>query len=299
MNAAFKLKMAKQLGGKVAREHGYTDLPVDPARIAAANAITVMAKPDTAKGVSGMLLRHGDNFGIMYATHVHSEGFRRFSIAHELGHFFLDGHIDQIMSESDIHASKAGFASGDIYEMEADNFASGLLMPERMFKRQLGKADPGFAAVEHVAGVCMTSLEATAIRYAELTEDAIAVVLSTGEKVDYCCLSDGIKSVRGLSWLKRGEPVPKDTATAAFNQDRDRILSADRDEGEIDLLDWLGGEKSVLATEEVIGLGSYGKTLTILHCPSIVDETYSDEVHDEESEEAMIDRWTPHLGKRK
>lgn len=297
MNTAFKLKMAKQFGGKVAREHGFTELPINPTQIADANDIVVQAKPDTARGVSGMLLRHGDNFGIMYATHVRSEGFRRFSIAHELGHFFLDGHIDHVLPKDGFHASKAGFVASDTYELEADNFAAGMLMPERMFKRALGKSDPGFAAVEHISDICMTSLEATAIRYAELSEDAIAVVLSTGDKIDYCCLSDGMKSLRSLSWLKRGEPVPINTATSAFNADSNRILSADRDEKEIDLLDWLGGDRSVLTLEEVVGLGEYGKTLTILYCPSVIDETYADETEDEESEDDMIDRWTPRFKK--
>jgi Zn-dependent peptidase ImmA (M78 family) len=36
-----------------------------------------------------MLLRHGNAFGILYATHIPSEGFQRFSIGHELGHYFI------------------------------------------------------------------------------------------------------------------------------------------------------------------------------------------------------------------
>jgi hypothetical protein len=49
--------------------------------------------------------------------------------------------------------------------------------------------------------------------------------------------------------------------------------------------------RSVSATEEVIGLGGYGKTLTVLTCPSIVDETYRDD--DDEDEQKLIDQWTP------
>lgn len=70
MGNDFKLKMAKQLGEKVAMDEGFTELPVDPFKIAARHEIVVQAKPNTAAGVSGMLVRHGDIFGILYATQV-------------------------------------------------------------------------------------------------------------------------------------------------------------------------------------------------------------------------------------
>ena len=98
--------------------------------------------PESSGGVSGMLLRHGDMFGILYATHVKSEGFRNFSVSHELGHYFLEGHIDHILPEDGAHTSHAGFVSGDPYEMEADQFAAGLLMPETPFKRALSRQIP-------------------------------------------------------------------------------------------------------------------------------------------------------------
>lgn len=44
---------------------------------------------------------------------------------------------------------------------------------------------------------------------------------------------------------------------------------ADRVINEIDVMDWLGGTRSVVVTEEVIGLGRYGKTLTVLSSESI------------------------------
>jgi Zn-dependent peptidase ImmA (M78 family) len=81
--------MARQSAEAYLRENGHTTLPIDPFAIAAKHEIDVKAKPDTADGVSGMLLRHGNNFGILYATHTGSEGFERFSVGHELGHYFL------------------------------------------------------------------------------------------------------------------------------------------------------------------------------------------------------------------
>ncbi len=291
MNLVFRLKMAKQKGETLVREFGIDSLAIDPFAIASRRDIVVEAKPDVAEGVSGMLLRHDDVFGILYATHIPSEGFQRFSIAHELGHYFLDGHIDHVLPKDGVHASHAGFVSTDPYELEADNFAAGLLMPAKLFRRALGKNEPGLADIESVADLCRTSLTATAIRYAELSEDAVAVVVSTGATIDYCCLSDTMKSLPQLTWLRKGLPVPRGTATAKLSAHPDRIARADRAEADIDIMDWLGGSRSVRGTEEVIGLGGYGKTLTVLTCPSLIDETYQED--DGDDEEDLIDRWTP------
>jgi hypothetical protein len=105
---AFRLRMAKQKAEALLRDQGIETLPVDPFAIAASRDITVRPKPDTAEGVSGMLLRHGDAFGILYATHIQSEGFQRFSVSHELGHYFLDGHIDHLLPKDGAHSSRAG-----------------------------------------------------------------------------------------------------------------------------------------------------------------------------------------------
>ena len=286
MNLAFRLKMAKQNAEAYLRNNGHTALPVDPLAIAAKHDIEVRAKPDTAEGVSGMLLRHGDNFGILYATHLNNEGFEHFSIGHELGHYFLEGHIDHVLPRDGIHTSHAGFVSADPYELEADHFSAGLLMPSAPFKRELNRRKPGLQTIEYMAGLCVTSMTATAIRTAELSSDAIAVIVSTGKVIDYCFLSDAMKSLPQLTWLRKGSPLPGNTGTARLNANPANILEGKRASAEIDVMDWLGGNRSAIVQEEVIGLGRYGKTLTVLSSESIGQED-----DEEEMEEDTFDRW--------
>lgn len=289
-----RLKLAKQRGEALVVEENITDLPVDPFAIAERHDIVVQAKPDTESGVSGMLLRHGNSFGILYASDIPNEGFQRFSVAHELGHYFLEGHMDHVLPNDGVHASHAGFASGDPYEQEADSFAVGLLMPAKPFKKLMGRLRLGLEDIEAARDACKTSLTATAIRYAELTDDAVAVILSTGRTIDYCILSEAMKSLPDLTWLKRGSPVPARTATARFNADESRVLRAERDEDEIDVLDWLGGKRSAMVTEEVVGLGRYGKTLTVLSSRKIGHEAYADDGDDEDD---LVERWTARFKK--
>lgn len=290
MKEDFRLEMAKKKAEAFLRAEGIKTLPVDPFIIAASRDIVVKAKPDTAEGVSGMLLRHGDTFGILYATYVASEGFHRFSVSHELGHYFLDGHIDHVLPQDGIHTSHAGFVSADPFELEADCFAAGLLMPSILFKREIGRIDAGLDAIESLSKKCKTSLTATAIRYAELTEDAVAIIMSTGQTIDFCFISKAMKSLPELTWPRKGSPVPPKTETARLNATPERVLRSDRGEAEIDVMDWLDGRKSVSVTEEVMGLGRYGKTLTILSSSTIGQEK-DDE--DEEDDESIIERWTP------
>lgn len=272
---------------RVIREQGIVTLPVDPIAIAKNVDIKVVAKPASARGVSGMLIRQGNDFAIAYATHIDSLGFQHFSIAHELGHFFLEGHVYAVIGSDGVHQSHAGFSSDNRYELEADHFAAALLMPDALFSAALSRAGEGLAAIEHLSGLCVTSLTATAIRYAKSTDEAVAVVVSRGKRVNYCFMSRALAEVASPNRIGKGEMLPPDSPTEIFNRDHARVARAERTAGTSDLQDWMGGRHSVALSEEVVGLGSYGHTLTVLTAQGAVDEEELQE------EEERIDSWKP------
>ncbi len=74
--------------------------------------------------------------------------------------------------------------------------------------------------------------------------------------------------------------------TTRLNADPANVLRGERASSEIDVLDWLGGKRSAIVTEDVLGLGHYGKTLTVLSSESIGQED-----DDGEAEEDTFDRW--------
>ncbi len=277
---------------RVIQEHNIRALPVQPIEIAERVGIEVVAKPASDSGVSGMLIKVGDDFCIAYATHIGSPGFRRFSIAHELGHYFLEGHIDAVFVEGSVHESRAGFLSGIQYEIEADHFAARLLMPNALFSAALRRAGEGLAAVESLASLCETSLPATAIRYAECTREPVAVIVATGASIDFCALSPPLREMDGIDWVRRNQPLPWNSVTRRFNNDASRVQRADRDEGESALQDWFGSQHRIKVIEEVIGLGAYGKSLTILHGFELP------EVRDEDDDDALEESWTPRFRRR-
>lgn len=266
-------------------EHNVRQLPVDPVALAGKLGIAVVAKPCTNSGVSGFLMTVDDQFVIAYATHIANEGFRRFSVAHELGHYLLDGHADALLSSGrPVHQSYAGFGSDDRYEREADYFAARLLMPNPMFSQAARAAGDGLDAILSLSERCRTSIEATANRYVEEADTPVAVVVSRGQSIEYAILSREFKAFRGVSWPRKGTPVPV-VPTADFNRVPANVSDGSREEHATDIRDWFGGSRSLTLTEEIVGLGSYGKTLTILSADSFAD--------DDDDEESLEERWTP------
>ncbi len=266
---------------------GITTLPVDPFAIAKNREIEVVAKPPRIAGSSGMLIRSGENFVIAYSTHINNVAFQRYSVGHELGHYFLPGHVDAVIGANGIHVSSAEYRSKDQYEREADSFAASLLMPRYLFFPAMQESGDGLPAIERLADRCKTSLHATAIRYAKCTRDAMAIVISNGKQIDHCFMSERLKDHPGIEWMRKREVLPTASLTASFNQDANNVSGAARENGETTFSDWFGGTNRMKIREDVVGLGSYGMTLTILHDIDLPEDG------DEDPEQSLVESYTP------
>lgn len=239
------------------------------------------------------MLKSADQFGIFYSASFSSDGFRRFTVAHELGHYFLDGHYEHIFAEGKIrHQSDSGFTSDDHYEREADSFAAALLMPDTLFKIACARVKPGLKAVETLAEQCGTSLTATAIRYAILSDDPITVICSKDNRVQFAFMSDTLKERRGLNWIKKYSSIPEGTATAKFNRDPKNVAQARRVTSSSTMDAWFVCGGSLEVVEEVVGLGNYGRTLTVLWGESLPDPDDEEESEEDDVENMLpSDRW--------
>jgi hypothetical protein len=259
-------------------------LPVDPFAIAKDRGIEIQEDSSLSSGISGCLMKVGDVFGILFSSKFASEGFRRFTVAHELGHYFLDGHVDHLFRNGQyLHKSESGFTSKDQYEREADAFAAALLMPKSLFKTALAKAGSGLTAIESIANDCGTSLTATGIRYAKLSDDPVAVVCSTGDKINFAFMSDSLRKRPDLTWIRKGTGLSAGCATAKFNRDESNVLGCRRATATVDLGDWFtGGDGEV--NEEIIGLGEYGRTLTVLWADDLPDPAENEDAPENEDE---------------
>jgi hypothetical protein len=79
-------------------------------------------------------------------------------------------------------------------------------------------------------------------------------------------MSEGLKEAKGLKWLRKGTPVPASTVTESFNARPENVRTGQKASGDGNLRDWMDSERGYSIAEEVIGLGQYGRTLTVLTC---------------------------------
>ena len=266
---------------------GIEDLPVDVIGIAKMIDVPVMEKPDARSGVSGALVKVDNDFAITYATHVWSLGFQRFSIGHELGHLHIPGHAEALLPAGEaMHQSRAGYRSQNLYEREADEFSANLLMPKHLFQPAMLRAGSGLSAILRLADLCETSRLATAIRYVNLTSDAMAVVVSEGPTLRYAFLSDDLKEFHDIDWPRRNSPLPI-VPTAEFNGDHRNVIGRRQAHHDTPMGDWFGGDHSANLNEEIVGLGRYGRTLTVLTSDLSAEE--------DQAERELEDSWTPRL----
>lgn len=286
----FRLTMARRQGELKAKEMGFDNFPVDPFAIAEAEDIMVEPKPPDRPGVSGGIIFFDDRVGIFYATDIVSEGFRRFTVSHELGHYFLEGHPEEILKSAPIHISKAGFSQGsNSIELEADHFASGLLMPSRLVSNVIGTSRVGLDAIMTLGHSAECSLTASAIRAAECCDYPMAVIVSSGDKVAYAFLSDSFKKLDKLTFLRKGVSLPA-SLTREFNRKPGNVASGRTLCGQTTLANWFSCTRRLALDEEVVGLGSYGFTLTVLSSDELAEDPDDEDLAEEE---ALIESWTP------
>ncbi len=86
---------------------------------------------------------------------------------------------------------------------------------------------------------------------------------------------------------KPKEPLSRITETYAFNQNSERVRRGETVDGGSELQDWFGGRHQIEIKEDVVGLGVYGRTLTVLSAIELPDE------EDEDDEETLVERCTP------
>ena len=158
--------------------------PVPVEEIAAKYAHLMYHKlPDD---VSGMLLPLPDESGQRKWSIVvnvdHAEVRRRFTIAHELGHLLMHRYtVPHADGRFVVRFRNAKSATGsDRQEIEANQFAAELLMPELLVLRHAshlgldlgGESDPGSeaAALARLAARFRVSVQAMSLRVANLAE---------------------------------------------------------------------------------------------------------------------------------
>jgi Zn-dependent peptidase ImmA (M78 family) len=131
---------AKEAARKILDRFG-SKIPVDIDAIMKAHGIEVFVDNEMATTVSGILMIKGERIGAMVNLY-HPEVRKRFTLAHELGHYLLHRRKKILFVDEFAVMYRGPEPSGvDPIEVEANVFAAELLMPEETVRAGL-KADP-------------------------------------------------------------------------------------------------------------------------------------------------------------
>lgn len=146
----------------------------------------------------------------------------RFTLAHELGHFFLDEHrLGLKYGLLEPHASFHNINQKSLIEEEADYFASCLLMPSNKFKnhsidykRQSGNRKFSLDTLLNLSESFQTSVLSTLIRFGEVGTHEIFAVISKDNVAKWY-----VKSADFPNWkfkFKIGEQIPQTTVAGEY-----------------------------------------------------------------------------------
>lgn len=108
-------------------------------------------------GVNGnsMIIKDDESFDI-YVSAMDSEDRQRFTIAHELGHYFIH-YLQDTSGTPKTQYYRTSYAQGGREEYEANIFAASLLMPEQKFKQHFKLRDGDLSAVARDFGVSIAA----------------------------------------------------------------------------------------------------------------------------------------------
>lgn len=249
----------ERLAGQILSDLGFRRTPIDVFEIARKEKIK-LCPTQGASDFCGRLeyLPELGRFLLFYPDQPEAERNPRirFSIGHELGHYYIEEHRERLM-RGEFHSSESGFICEKELEMQADSFASGLLLPERTLTNFLQSKGRDFLTLREVlklAEQCATSRECAAIRYAKFAEEKCIVVVSRAGSVVYAISSDDAERIRLL--IKRGSQVPPQSSA--------RRATSSITENEIEGSAWVPWTKVHTLSEESIALGYGGLVLTLL-----------------------------------
>lgn len=209
-----------------------------PAQIASSIGIS-FSYGDYGSAFHGLIEQENKGFHIFINTRIsNAEHPRsRFTFAHELGHYFIDEHRQALLSgKTPSHPSFSDFRSKNPVELEADYFASSLLLPDSRIKSDCLKKPFNFNLVQTISEKYQTSITATVLKL--MTIDKHPIMLA-------CYVRGQLKWYRHshdfpFKWIKKPWGiVPPNTLAGAYFSSKEKFS----DELPVTANDWFENVK--------------------------------------------------------
>ncbi len=257
------------------RELNIQGIPIQPREIAERLQIVVWEREMESR-YDGCLMRVGDTWGILLNNLIQSQSRKNFTIAHELGHYYLErgqisatDHKDTVAEFVPQHRCQRedlrGFDSHRLEEQRANQFAVELLMPSPIFRADAADLpEIGLPAIEALAEKYSTSLTSTAIRYTRLSSHVCAIVLSEGGQIKYFAYSDRFRQ-NSDCYLAKGKPLHPDSVAAPLA--KGSFTKVKERQGKVPLAHWCSTQSDQPLVEQSRRLSRMNQVLSFLWLP--------------------------------
>lgn len=253
-----------------------------------AMSLGALVRERELQGCEARLVRKGNMGIISVNAHIPEEGRKRFAIAHEIGHFILHTGTQLILcNEDDMWL----WNENKTQEIEANEFAANLLMPQEIFVRLIKQGQPTLDTISDLAKEFRTTLTAAALRYVSFSKEPCAIVFSKDGVIKWYRKSSSFNF-----HVRVGERLSFDTYAFDYFDG----VKIPKEPESVPARAWLAGdidEDSELF-EQSLSLGSYGVVLSMLWVFDDVKDTcrpYDEELNDPEFD--LTNPFTPD-GKR-
>ncbi|QNF34409.1 ImmA/IrrE family metallo-endopeptidase [Adhaeribacter swui] len=158
----------------------------------------------------------------------------RFTLAHELGHYFIDAHREGLKRGLlPPHPSNISLIHTGKMETEADYFASCLLMPLEKLRAFTGRRKFSFDIIRQISDNFGVSLTAAALRFTEVGTHEVMMVFSQGNKVKWYYRSPDFPQLAN-QFKVGGQLPPTSVAGESFLKSEAKYTGIEL----IDLEDW-------------------------------------------------------------
>jgi Zn-dependent peptidase ImmA (M78 family) len=134
---------------------------------------------------------------------------KRFAQAHELGHYEMH-RATKVICDNEKSFFEYHQKGGQ--EVEANEFASELLMPRKAFKEYVANRNFNLDLIREVADYFETSITSTSIKYADFGHEYIAIVFSQDGKIKWIKINQNLP----LQFIQVGLPVPAHSVVSDF-----------------------------------------------------------------------------------
>jgi Zn-dependent peptidase ImmA (M78 family) len=248
------------------RELNVESIPIEPREIAEALGIVVWEREMDSQ-YDGCLMRVGEAWGILLNSLILSQSRKNFTIAHELGHYKLEG--GKKSQHRCLRDDLRGFKSHQLEEQRANQFAVELLMPAPIFEADIAESSQvGLSAIDDLANRYATSLTSTAIRYTRLSPHVCAIVFSENGRIKYFAYSDGFRQ-NADCYLVKNRRLPPNSSAHQLTQSRSNEIKEQT--AEVPLSSWSRTTTQTTLVEHSRRLPRMNQVLSFLWLPETAD----------------------------